>query len=705
LPIIASTATTLAAFLPLAFWPGIMGEFMKYMPITLMIVLTSSLFVALVINPVIASRFMKVDEKAPEAAVRRRKRRNVLLGAGIMAVMAVLFHLAGVAWMRNLLGFTVGITLLNFFALRPASFWFQNTVLPILERVYDRFIRGALRVPGLVLLGTFALLIFAILLLGANPPKVIFFPSAQPLYVNVFVELPLGKDIEATDRLVKDLELRVMDAIEPYEDIVEAVLTQIGENTSDPNAPPEPGISPHRARLTVSFVPTEERHGINTFDVMEDIREAVRGIPGVQITVAKNADGPATGKPINLEIQGDEVDRLLLVADDVIQYLNSKNVPGVEELQADVKLGKPELIVNIDREAARRYEISTGQIASAIRTAVFGTEVSKFKDGEDEYPIVVRLDERYRNNIDNLLNQRITFRNPANGRISQVPISAVASVEYTSTYSAIKRKNLDRVVTIYSNVLEGYNANEIIQELDAYMQEYDLPPGFSYEFTGEQQQQREDMGFLVNAFAVAVFLILIILVGQFNSVLSPVIIMLTVLFSTIGVFLGYALTGRDISVIFSGVGIISLAGIVVNNAIVLIDYINLLVKRRRESLGLESMDQLEREDVREAIVKGGATRLRPVLLTAITTVLGLIPLAIGFNFNFFTLIKELDPHFFIGGDNTAIWGPMAWTVIYGLIFATFLTLIVVPSMYWLAYRLKMGVKNLLGIRKPAPVTA
>lgn len=707
LPIIASTATTLAAFIPLAFWPGIMGSFMQYMPITLIVVLTSSLFVALVINTVFTSRFMKVDERADELSVRRRKRRNVLIGAGLMFLGAILFHFTGFEPGRNLLGFALVITLLNFFFLRPASFVFQNNFLPVLERVYNSFIRFALKIPVLVFMGTIGLLFAAIILLAINTPKVIFFPSADPLYVNAFVEMPLGKDIEATDRIMRELEVKVEKAIQPYRDagIVDAVLSQIGENTSDPNGPPEPGASPHKARLTVAFVPAQDRHGISTFEVMEKIRTAVRGIPGVNITVAKNADGPATGKPINLEIQGEDIDQLAILSEEVINYINSKNIPGIEELQADIKIGKPELIVNVDREAARRFEISTYDIANAIRTAVFGKEVSKFKEGEDEYPIFVRLDERYRNDISNLLNQKITFRSPASGQISQVPISAVADVEYTSTYSAIKRKDLDRVITIYSNVIEGYNANEIIADMDQYMAQYNLPNGFTYEFTGEQQQQAEDMSFLNTAFLIALFAIFIIIVAQFNSVISPFIIILSVLFSTIGVFLGYAFSGMDISVVFTGVGIISLAGVVVNNAIVLIDYINLLIKRTRENKDIDSMYQMDLEDIREAIVNGGATRLRPVLLTAITTVLGLIPLAVGFNMNFFTLISDLNPNIFIGGDNTAIWGPMAWTVIYGLIFATFLTLVVVPVMYWLAFRIQLATYRFFNKKPSMPTTA
>ena len=342
----------------------------------------------------------------------------------------------------------------------------------------------------------------------------------------------------------------------------------------------------------------------------------------------------------------------------------------------------------------RRFGISTFSIADAIRTAVYGKEVSKFKQGEDEYDIYVRLQERYRYDVDNLLNQKVTFQNPSNGRIVQVPISAVASVKYTSTYSSIKRKNLDRVITIYSNVLADYNANEIVAELQDIMAEYPMPRGYFYEFTGEQQQQAEDTAFLLGAFLVVIFSIFLILVAQFNSISSPFIIILSVVFSTIGVFLGYYFTGRNIALISTGIGVISLAGIVVNNAIVLIDYINLLLKRKMDEMGVSRMSDFPLADAKTAIVEAGGTRLRPVLLTAITTVLGLVPLAIGLNINFFTIITDLDPNYVLGGDNTAFWGPMAWTVIYGLTYATFLTLVVVPVMYWLIYRFKLALSRL-----------
>ncbi len=687
-PIIASTLTTLAAFAPLAFWPGIMGQFMQYMPITLMLVLGSSLFVALVINTVFTSKFMKLKEGKSSI-------KSLSISIVIMLVLAAIGHVADILWLRNILVIVSILSLINFFIFRPGSVLFQGKLLPKLEALYNKFIRWVLSgvKPLLVFFGTFVLLILAVALLIMNPPKVDLFPKADPTYANVFMSLPLGKDMDATDRVARELEKRIETVLEGKRHIVESVLTQIGENTADPNQPPEPGLTPNKARITVTFVQYDERGGISTSEILSDIRKVIGGLPGVSVYADQDASGPPSGKPVNLELKGDNLDSLIVVSNKVMNFMNDLNIPGVDELQSDVKLGKPEMSIAIDRTAARKYELSTFSIANTLRTALFGKEVSKYKEGDDEYPIVVRMLESDRNNIDDLMAQKITFRNPANGRIVQVPITAVADHSYSSTYSSIKRKDGERVITIYSNVLENYNANEIVAEFQEKLTEFDFPENVSYAFTGEQQQQAEDMAFLSNAFLVAIFFIFIILVAQFNSFISPFIIIISILFSTIGVFLGYVLTGMDVFIVMSGIGIISLAGIVVNNAIVLIDYINILIGNRRTENKLDSMMEMDKEEIKELIIQGGATRLRPVLLTAFTTILGLIPLATGFNFNFFTFVSDLDPNFFLGGDNAKIWGPMAWTVIYGLSFATFLTLVVVPVMYWLAYRIKsLGFK-------------
>lgn len=697
-PVIASTATTVAAFLPLAFWPGIFGSFMYYLPITLMIVLTSSLIVALVINPVLGSYFMRVDQESNTETEKARRKRSAWILAGTAAALALGGHLGGVIWLRNSMVIISAFTLLNTHFLQPASIRFQATAMPWLERTYFMFSRWSLagKMPLALLAGTFGLLVLAIVLLGIRAPKVEFFPNADPQYVNAFIDLPLGADIGETDSIMIQLEREVLKVVEPYGGVVDAVLAQVGENTSDPNSPPEPGITPHKGRLTVSFVPASERGGVSTFDIMEKIREVASGYPGVDIVVQKNADGPPAGKPINIELQGEDIEKLALLSEDVIDFIEKRNIAGIEKLQTDVVLGKPEMLVHINREAARRFELSTAQIASGIRTSIFGKEVSKYKTGEDEYPIMVRMNENYRNDVQALLNQKVTFRNPTNGRIVQVPVSAVADIEYTSTFSSVKRKDLDRVITVYSNVLQGSNANEIVSQLKDLLAGYEWPDGYSYEFTGEQEQQAKDMAFLNGAFMLSLFLVFLIIVAQFNSVIFPFIIMLTVLFSTIGVFMGYVITGMNIVIIMTGVGVISLAGVVVNNAIVLIDYTNLLLEKRKEQMGLKSVWQMPADEVRMAIMQAGARRLRPVLLTAITTVLGLVPLAVGFNFNFFTLISETDPQIFIGGDSVAFWAPMAWTVIYGLTFATFLTLILVPAMYWIAHRGMMHWKGAKG---------
>ena len=375
-PIIASTATTLAAFIPLLFWPGIMGEFMKYFPITLIIVLSSSLFVALVINPVFTSRLMKIDKKAETKEGRIRSRNKILLWSVVMASIAVLAHFTNILWLRNILGIATFIILLNFFILRPGSFIFQNRGIPLLEKGYNLFIKGALRFPSLVFFGTISLLIGSIALLGIYPPKVEFFPDGEPKYVNAFVELPMGTDIQQTNELVKKLEADLGKTLQPYSSIVESVLTQIGENTADPNGFPEPGVTPNKARISISFVDIEKRENLSSLNAMEDIRKALKDYPGVEIAVDKNQDGPSAGKPINLEIIGENIDELAVLIEEVKTFINAQSIPGIEELKADVRLGKPELSVHINRDAAWRYGISTFAIGEAIRTAVYGKEIS-----------------------------------------------------------------------------------------------------------------------------------------------------------------------------------------------------------------------------------------------------------------------------------------------------------------------------------------
>ncbi|MHB1147022.1 MAG: efflux RND transporter permease subunit [Lutibacter sp.] len=699
IPIISSTATTLAAFFPLAFWPGMMGEFMRFLPITLIIVLTSSLFVALVINPMLTAVYMKIKEDE----VNFKKIvifSSVLFSLGVILIIAGLtLEIKGLNAAGLLLMLTGLLRVINTKLLAPGTTWFQNKFLPKLENFYERTLQYALRGkrPKWFFLGTFGLLFFSIFLFITFPPKVLFFPETPPKQVYVYLEYPIGTDIEVTNKLSIDVENRIQNHLKKYEVdgkniLVTSVIGQVGEGTSDPNRGQDGGTTPNKARITVDFVKFIERGSIDTEDVLIEIRELLKDIPGVDIIVDRPADGPPAGAPINIEVSGDDYEALLATAEDIKQFIKNKNILGVEELKLDVEQGKPELPIIIDRQKARRLNVSTGQIGDALRTSLFGKEISTFKDGEDDYPINMRLTDKYRYDKEALINQKITFRNQSSGKIVQVPISSIARTEASSTFSSVKRKDLDRVITIASNILEGYNATEINGQIKDVLKKYDLPKNISISFTGEQEKQAEEMAFLSKALLIAVFFIFLILVAQFNSTSTPIIISLTVVLSLIGVLLGLIVFRMEFVIMMTMIGIISLAGIVVNNAIVLIDYTNLVMMRKRLEEGLEE-GVLTKEIINESIVEGGKTRLRPVLLTAITTILGLVPLAMGININFMTLFTEFDPQFYIGGENVAFWGPMSWTIIFGLTFATFLTLIIVPVMYSLLNNFKVKLNR------------
>ncbi len=685
-PIIASTATTLAAFIPLALWPGLMGEFMKYLPITLIIVLGSSLFVALVINPVFTAAFMKLEEKPAN-------KKKILITSITLVLVGLMFSIFASMGFGNLIIAAGLITLVSTYFFNPATKYFQENVLPKLESFYENFLTKALagKKPRKYLLGTFGLLILSFILMAVAPPKVEFFPVNMPKYLNIFIEQPIGTDIESTNKIAIDVENRVMDYFKqevevrgekmPRGFIVESVIGQVGQGTSDPAQGVSMGDTPEKARITVSFVPFSERKGVSTNEIMNDIRAITNDIPGAQITVDKDPAGPPTGKPINIEISGEDYELLIEDAEKMKQYINQQNIPGIEELKLDIQTGKPELLINVDRQKANRFNLSTAQIGSSIRTSLFGKEVSKYKEGEDDYKIILRMNDVSRYNVEKIMNQRITFRDPSNGKIVQVPISAVATAQKSATYSSINRKNQKRVVTLQSNVLENYNANEVVENIKKSLSGYKVNDKHNWKFTGQQEDQAKEMAFLSSALLIAVFLIFLIIVAQFNSVSAPVIIVTAVVFSLIGVLLGLVIFRMDFVIMMTMIGIISLAGIVVNNAIVLIDYTKLLLERRKEELGIGENERLSIDEIRNALIEAGKTRLRPVLLTAITTVLGLVPLAVGMNINFFTLFTDLDPQIYFGGDNVVFWGPMSWTIIFGLTFATFLTLVIVPAMF------------------------
>ncbi|MDQ3099840.1 MAG: efflux RND transporter permease subunit [Bacteroidota bacterium] len=735
-PIIGSTATTVAVFIPLMFWPGIMGEFMKYLPLTLMVVLASSLFVGLIVNPMLAARYMRVAQDGPSRRLTFTVGPIMLIGgllfslAGHFGNIGVLFTLGNLAIAFALFGF------LNHYVLYPASLHFQNVTMPRLEDRYRTFLVYTLEGnrPRWFFLGTLGMLFFSFGLIYLVPPKTLFFPINEPQYVNVFIEKPIGTDILETDATTRLVEARVFDVLSDprYNEVVpdtlfdgslvqdtvnflvSSVIAQVGEGTSDPAAGPSMAATPHKGRVMVSFVKFADRRGESTLELMERLREAMRGIPGVTMMVDKDAAGPPAGKPLNIEVKGDDVNGLITEGERLRQFLIAQHIAGLEEVKIDIELGKPEMPIEIDRAKARRYNVSTYNIGDAIRTALYGREVSTYKQGEDDYPVNLRLKDEFRYDPEILTSMRVTFRDQTSGKIRQVPISALATPHYTSTYSAVKRKNLTRMVQVQSNVLGDYNPNEVVQKVQNVMVEYEKDPRFTYEFTGEMKEQEKQMDFLSTALMISIFLVFMIIVAMFNSSSTPAIIVSAVLFSMIGVLLGLVIFRMEFVIMMTMVGLISLAGIVVNNAIVLIDFMMLLQERRKAELGLDADARLPMHEVVRCIEEAGARRLRPVLLTAITTVLGLLPLAIGLNINFITFFTQLDPQVFVGGDNVIFWGPMSWTVIFGLVFATFLTLVIVPAMYLMMTRLKDKIggvqpvpisENGVFLLKKAPVTA
>ncbi|MFT6748089.1 MAG: multidrug efflux pump, partial [Glaciecola sp.] len=665
---------------------------------------------ALVINPVLIALMARMSNK------------GVKILATVIAAIGLIITFKLDAGAGNMLVFIGVFILINPRFISPTTTRFQESFLPKLENRYKLFLSYALTRfrPIWILLGVIGLFGASIGLLKVLPPKVVFFPANEPAYLNVFIEKPIGTDIKVTDSDAKMIEEKVINFFNRvpgtytktlsdgskeqviFENdslmfLVKSIITQVGNGTSDPANGPSMANTPEKARVQVSFVEYVDRQGVLTSDIMNSVREEVSGNPGVSVVVDKDPAGPPMGKPINIEIAGDNYEKLVNESEKMLQFIKNSNVEGVEELKMNIETSKPELIINIDAQKARRLNMSTAQIGMTIRTALFGKEVSKFKQGEDEYDITVRLNEYTRNNIDNLMNQRITFRDMLTGKIRQVPISAVATVGKSSTISSVKRIDLKRTISLQSNVLDDYNPNEVVAALKKVLEEYEISNGLTWNFTGQQEEQAKELEFLVVALGIAIFLILLIIVAQFNSISAPAIILFAVLLSFTGVFTGLIMARMEFVIIMMMIGIISLAGVVVNNAIVLVDYTKLLITRKELELGIsgERADKLPVHLVKQAIVDGGKTRLRPVILTAITTILGLLPMATGLNIDFFGLFGSFDANISVGGDNVIFWGPMAWTIIFGLSFATFLTLVIVPVMFYLTLRLKykaLGIK-------------
>ncbi|MEM1415582.1 MAG: efflux RND transporter permease subunit [Myxococcota bacterium] len=627
----ASTATTVAAFAPLLFWGGIMGQFMGFLPKTLVIVLLSSLFVALVFLPVATAVGLKAKPKVDEGPGEEDEP-----------------------------------------ALSPIMRGYKNVLEWSIRHRY-----ASLGIGMAALVGTFVAY-------GALNHGMEFFPETEPNRAFVGVRAPIGTDLETTDRIVRQIE--AMLATEENVDVYVAETGVAGGNGQDPTQQDQ--AADNRARITIDFLPDRntvrpgERVRVEPpTETIDRIRERVAAIAGAEIRVEKEMMGPPVGKPIDVRVTGEDVHEVGRLAARVRREL-AERIEGATGLGDDYVVGRPEMRLRIDRGAAKRVGASTQEVAGIVRTAIAGTEASVLRDGEDEYDIVVELAPEYREDLQQVLSLRVDGREDTSPDTFPVPISTVARYELAGGTGAIKHLNQNLVVSITGDVAEGYQPNAVQQEVLAYIDEAELPAGFHLSLGGSNDEQKESEEFLGRAFVIALFLILGVLVFQFNSLLTPGIILMSVLLSLIGVLWGLVATGMPFGVIMTGLGVISLAGIVVNNAIVLLDFVE-QVKRT----GVSTVD---------ALVQAGMTRFRPVVLTAVTTVLGLVPMAIGVSFDFRKL------KLIVGSQSAAWWGPMAVAIIFGLVVATVLTLVMVPTLYSIFDDLKRKLRGAFS-RRPAPV--
>jgi len=711
-PIIISTATTVAAFIPLGLWPGIMGEFMMYFPITLSVVLGSSLFVAIFFNSMLVSRFMEVDE-------RNLSRKQLIRLSVVMVGFGLPILLFG-GPLRGLGTLMIVVAILFWlykYFLKRAANYFQRNILSKTEDFYKGTLRTMLTGwrSGAIVGGTFLLLFIVFGLFGASVgsqrTSVEFFPDNKPNQIMVYIEYPQGTDIAKTNAITKDIEQRVYRVLreDSYRDngynfMVESAISQVGEGAGNPFTDGGSAAEmPHRGKITATLREYKFRRGKDSEILRKKVQETLKGIyPGVAISVEKDPVGPPVGYPINIEIEGDDYDQLIQVAERMRNFINSRNIPGIDELKIDVNKGKPAMQVYVNREKAGELGVAAGQVANQLRRSLFGEKAGVYKKDGEDYDINVRFKEDIKYNKSALFNQNIIFRDQATGKIKEIPIAAVTTEKNTSSFSAIKHRDTKRVVTVYSALEAGYtDAGAVVSQIQAEMDNFDdLPEEVSIDYTGQIEEQNKQMAFLMSAFFSGLGLIMLILIFQFGSISKPAIIMLAIFLSFIGVFGGILITGASFVIMMTMMGIISLAGIVVNNGVVLLDYTQLLIDRRMVELEMDDDQLLPADEVKEIIIKGGRARLRPVLLTAITTVLGLIPLAIGFNLDFFSLFSDFDPKIYLGGDNVIFWGPLAWAVIYGLIVATFLTLVIVPVLFFLVHKLKLRIRRWRQKSKP-----
>lgn len=691
IPVLAGTATTLAPFFPLLFWKGLIGKFMIYLPTMLILTLAASLIVAFIFNPVFAVSFMRPEGKEyekPKNAIFRNKWFIVFIIAGIV------LHPVGFHGTANFLLLMAILMVFNAYVLNDLIHAFQKNILPRLMNRYEKMLRWILvgKRPVWAFVSLFGLFVVAFGLLMLRGNKTTFFPSGDPNFVYVYLKLPVGTDVKYTDSITQELEKRVYKVLENEKpghegSIVESIIANVAVSANNPRDNNR-SVQPNLGRIQVSFVEYEKRHGKSTLPYKDQIRDAVQGIPGASIEVTQEDNGPPTDPPVNVEIAGDNFESLAAVATKLLNFLDTNKIKGIENLQADIDLSNPEISINVDRERAMMEGLSTGQIGMAVRTAVFGKEISKIKDGEDEYKIQLRYTSINRNNIVELMNMRIIFMDMNTMQVKSIPLSSVASIDYTNTTGAVKRKNVKRTIQLQSNVLDPTMVAPINAELTKKINDFKgkekIPADVSIKLSGQSEQEKETQTFLGTALLIALGIIFLILVLQFNSLSKPFIVITEIFFSVIGVLLGYAFSGMTIATIMMGVGIVGLAGIVIKNGILLIEFTDELRGRGYK--------------IREAAIQAGKIRIIPVLLTAVATILGMLPLAVGFNIDFAGLFQHLRPNVFFGGDSVVFWGPLAWTIIFGLIFSFFLTLVMVPSMYIIAERLKRPMEQFYGTK-------
>ncbi len=660
IPIVASTATTLCAFGPMLFWPGIVGEFMKYLPVTLIIGLVASLFVALVFNPAIALVLLRHPPKKRDRAAGERSR-VIRLYRGALVWALDSGEKARWYLLRNwVFAFFIGLLLLaslvfllaSSMAGTPLPVWIQLLVLPGATLLLLALAKGLgwvtdhrvwiVCVSNVILMVT--LLAYTHLGTGME-----FFPDQDPRSIWVDMEFPSGTNLDAQDELVRIIEEKTAGV--PDLDTMVANVGSAGGGFEEGGG----GTSSNKSRVTLNLEEFRKRSQ-NSSLTMRRVKDLVSHLTGAQVTVGKPQEGPPTGKPVSIRLISDDYAALGVFADRLKNELAATE--GLYNVDHDFDSGYPEIHLLIDREQAARARTNTRDVAMTVRTALAGTEVAKFRTGEDEYEIVVRLPPGDRKSSDYL--EELTILDDDG---NPIPLASIARIESTAGPAAIRRADLKRVITIQADVdhAAGFRDDVMRKTAVRKIDELGLPPGVRWEFAGSNQDEEEAKEFLTRAFFIALLLIGLILVTEFDSLITPLTILISVVLSLIGVFWGLIITQKPFGIVMTGIGVISLAGIVVNNAIVLLDFV--LQERRKGA---------SRKD---AILAAGSTRLRPVLLTAITTILGLIPLTVGINIDFFS------GDILFGGESSQWWGPMGVAVIFGLTFATVLTLIVVPVTY------------------------